>query len=269
MKQNSNPHYLIYKITNLLNNKIYIGLHKTYDINDDYMGSGKNIKNEIKLFGIENFKKEILFDFDNPDDMIKKEAELVNEEFLKRDDVYNIVLGGNAGWNKDAIKFGKLGASVLHEKRKNDEEFNKFYLQRLNNSLNNQNSKIKQKINWHKHFEENGGIYSFSGKHHSKETKRKMSETHKRNDHQKGEKNSQFGKRWIANIELKESKRISTDEKLPDGWLEGRVTNFDNFLEKYNDALTKKEKWHFIDYEKDIKENKIPRILKNKSKNKL
>ena len=97
MKQKSNPHYLIYKITNLLNNKIYIGLHKTYDINDDYMGSGKNIKNEIELFGIENFKKEILFDFDNFDDMIKKEAELVNEEFLKRDDVYNIVLGGNAG----------------------------------------------------------------------------------------------------------------------------------------------------------------------------
>ena len=57
MKQKSNPHYLIYKITNLLNNIIYIGLHKTYDINDDYMGSGKNIKNEIELFGIENFKK--------------------------------------------------------------------------------------------------------------------------------------------------------------------------------------------------------------------
>ena len=185
MKKDSKPHYLIYKITNLLNNKIYIGLNKTYDINDDYMGSGKNIKKEIELFGIENFKKEILFDFDNKDDMIKKEAELVNEEFLKRDDVYNIVLGGNAGWNKDAIKFGKLGALALYEKRKNDEEFNRFYLQRLKNSLNDQNLKITMKINWHKHFEENGGIYSFSGKHHSEESKRQMSETHKRNGDQK------------------------------------------------------------------------------------
>ena len=78
--------------------------------------------------------------------------------------------------------------------------------------------------------------------------------------------NPSEGKRWITNIELKESKRIPNDDKLPDGWLEGMISDFDKFLEKYNDALTKKEKWHFIDYEKDIKENKIPRILKNKKK---
>lgn len=80
--------------------------------------------------------------------------------------------------------------------------------------------------------------------------------------------NPSKGKRWITNIELKESKRIPNEDILPDGWLEGRVSDFDNFLEKYNDALTKKEKWHFIDYEKDIKENKIPRISKNKKKTK-
>lgn len=78
--------------------------------------------------------------------------------------------------------------------------------------------------------------------------------------------NPSEGKRWITNIELKESKRIQNQDKLPDGWLEGRISDFDKFLERYNDALTKKEKWHFIDYEKDIKENKIPRILKNKKK---
>ena len=81
--------------------------------------------------------------------------------------------------------------------------------------------------------------------------------------------NPSEGKYWITNIELKESKRIPNEESLPEGWLYGRISNFDKFLEKYNDALTKKEKWHFIDYKKDIKENKIPRILKNKSKNKL
>ena len=37
-------HYLIYKITNLINNKIYIGQHVTTNVNDDYMGSGDHIK---------------------------------------------------------------------------------------------------------------------------------------------------------------------------------------------------------------------------------
>jgi hypothetical protein len=54
--------------------------------------------------------------------------------------------------------------------------------------------------------------------------------------------NPSKGKRWITNIELKKSKMIPNEDKLPHGWLEGMVSNFDNFLEKYNDALTKKEK---------------------------
>jgi hypothetical protein len=78
--------------------------------------------------------------------------------------------------------------------------------------------------------------------------------------------NPSEGKRWITNIELKESKMIPNEDNLPVGWLEGMVFDFDKFLERYNDALTNKEKWHFIDYEKDIKENKIPRMLKNKKK---
>jgi len=41
-------HYLVYQITNLINYKIYIGVHQTYDINDCYMGSGKLIKTEQK-----------------------------------------------------------------------------------------------------------------------------------------------------------------------------------------------------------------------------
>lgn len=50
----------VYKTTNVLNGKIYIGVHSTDDLNDGYMGSGKAISTAIKKYGEENFTTEIL-----------------------------------------------------------------------------------------------------------------------------------------------------------------------------------------------------------------
>ena len=61
-------HFLIYKITNLINNKIYIGQHVTTNIDDDYMGSGDHIKNAIKKYGIENFHIELIEETDSPNE---------------------------------------------------------------------------------------------------------------------------------------------------------------------------------------------------------
>jgi hypothetical protein len=91
-------YYIVYKITNLINNKIYIGVHKTSNINDNYMGSGLLIRRAIKKYGIENFKKDILHTFDNEKDMYKAESKLVNEDFLKNN-VYNLTFGGLGSWN--------------------------------------------------------------------------------------------------------------------------------------------------------------------------
>lgn len=86
--------YLIYQITNKLNNYIYIGCHITENINDKYMGTGTNILKAIKEIGKENFIKEILFIYNNKQEMLDKEAELVNKKFVSRLDTYNISLGG-------------------------------------------------------------------------------------------------------------------------------------------------------------------------------
>lgn len=65
-------YFTIYKTTNLCNGKYYIGQHRTNNVNDDYLGSGIILKDAIKKYGKNNFKKEILFIFDNEYDMNKK-----------------------------------------------------------------------------------------------------------------------------------------------------------------------------------------------------
>lgn len=97
LKHTIMKHY-IYKTTNLINNKIYIGYHHSDDIeNDKYLGSGEYLLKAIKKYRRKNFKREILFEFDNQEDAYNKENELVDEIFVKRKDTYNTSIGGK-GW---------------------------------------------------------------------------------------------------------------------------------------------------------------------------
>jgi len=89
-------YYIIYEITNKINDKKYIGCHKTKNLKDNYMGSSKYLQNSIKKHGIENFEKIILHFCETEEDMLKKERELVNENIVKSDIYYNLTLGGNS-----------------------------------------------------------------------------------------------------------------------------------------------------------------------------
>lgn len=110
--------YTVYKTTNVTNGKFYIGVHKTDNVNDDYLGSGKVLKRAISKYGIHNFSKEILFIFENAEDAYLKEKELVNEELILSDESYNLRLGGFGGFDwiiKNKLQGNRTGSVVSQE----------------------------------------------------------------------------------------------------------------------------------------------------------
>lgn len=104
--------YIVYQTTNIINNKIYIGVHKVEnpDVFDGYLGCGVYIHSPssymypttpfqyaVKKYGISKFKRTTIKVFDNLQEAFNLEKELVNYEFLNRKDTYNAALGGGGG----------------------------------------------------------------------------------------------------------------------------------------------------------------------------
>lgn len=89
--------YTVYKTTNLINGKIYVGVHGCNDVEDSYLGSGHLILKAIKKYGKHNFKKEILSVFDNIEDAFRRESEIVDLDFVSQAYTYNLMTGGGVG----------------------------------------------------------------------------------------------------------------------------------------------------------------------------
>ena len=66
----------IYLTTNLVNNKKYVGMHKSAYFDPDYKGSGKILWQAIRKYGWENFKVELLVECETPEDLYKSEESL-------------------------------------------------------------------------------------------------------------------------------------------------------------------------------------------------
>ena len=94
MKKSKKYHY-IYKITNNINGKYYIGVHSTDDLHDGYFGSGNAIKVAIKKYGKENFTKEILEFVNSEKEKYQRERELVTEDIVNDPQSYNMTIGGS------------------------------------------------------------------------------------------------------------------------------------------------------------------------------
>lgn len=96
--------YTVYKTVCLVNQKFYIGVHKTDDPNDSYLGSGKYLKHAIAKYGVENFRKEVLAVFEVADEAFALERALVTRELVESKQCYNIKLGGEGGFDFINIK---------------------------------------------------------------------------------------------------------------------------------------------------------------------
>jgi len=90
-------YYLVYKTINLKNGKYYIGVHKTKNKNDSYLGSGMALKRAIKKYGKQNFSRSILQECSSEEDMYAKEKEIIKNHINDKM-CYNLNSGGFGGW---------------------------------------------------------------------------------------------------------------------------------------------------------------------------
>ena len=233
MKENKQKHYLIYQITNLVNGKIYIGKHETFNIEDNYFGSGNLVRAAINKHGLENFEFKILIDLKSREEMNLLEKMVVTEEFCEREDVYNIKVGGEGGWDHvnwksgcqnhiKKKKAGQLGgiAGMRSMKKQNTSPMEIFFKRSTKERIERWYSHITAiSRQWH---QEHSGYFAgernpMYGHVYTDETRQKMSIG------QSGSRNSQYGKMWICNDLTKESRSILKTDPIPDGWRKGRI----------------------------------------------
>lgn len=84
----------VYKITNEVNKKVYIGKHSGDIIEDDYWGSGIALTSAIKKYDKENFERIVLKEFDDEQEAYEYERSLVTEQFTISTNTYNLIPGG-------------------------------------------------------------------------------------------------------------------------------------------------------------------------------
>lgn len=206
-------YYIIYKITNKLDGKFYIGKHQTKNLDDGYMGSGILIRRAIAKHGVENFEKEILHVFETEEEMNKAEARLV----VISEDSYNLCPGGQGG-------FGYINAKIWVDEKRLEH----------NRRVTGFRNLDRTKYDW-KHYSKMGsarraemiktGVLNpntFQGKKHTEETILKMKSSRKGN--QTAEKNSQYGTCWITDgVKNKKVKKEEIDFWLEHGYHRGRI----------------------------------------------
>lgn len=101
----------VYKTTNTVNGKIYIGQKKSdVFLKEDYLGSGVRLKSSIKHHGRENFRVDLIECCNSKSELDEREKFWINYFDSRNPKVgYNITIGGDGTtgctiWNKGLTK---------------------------------------------------------------------------------------------------------------------------------------------------------------------
>ncbi len=104
----------VYRTTNLINGKIYIGQHSTNNLKDGYKGSGVLINKAFSKYGKDNFKFEIIEFSDSREYLDEIEKNIIKEQKALDSGVgYNIHQGGLGGSSYKKINQYELDGSFI------------------------------------------------------------------------------------------------------------------------------------------------------------
>jgi len=216
MSRKEKKYHFIYKTTNLLSGKYYIGMHSTDNLEDGYLGSGNRIRLAVRKHGKENFKREILEYCETREELGKREEDIVNLDEIAKVECMNLIVGGVISGFMDEehmIKCSVAGQKAFREKFNNDLNYKKEILVKMSLGAIKAMSEGKMKP-WSE-------TYDWTGKNHSDETKHKISESMKGKN--AGTLNSQYGSCWITKDGTnKKIKKEDLDSFINNGWVRGR-----------------------------------------------
>jgi hypothetical protein len=205
-------YYLLYKTTCQITGKFYCGMHKTEELEDGYLGSGKRLRASVAKYGKENFTRELISTHDSQETLSKAEEELITPEMLSNPMCLNLVPGGKGGSGP-----GKLGASLggqaYAKALEENSAFREVKIPQLCAA-----GKLGGALGSNLQIGERGKISA-----QTPEARSKRISTMRERGHQKGAKNSQSGTTCIYHPEHG-NKRIpqqEIDSWITQGWLPG------------------------------------------------
>jgi group I intron endonuclease len=213
----------IYLTTNKINDKRYIGQHKSKDWDYSYYGSGKYLKRAINKYGIESFTCFPLAWAWNKNELNRLEIEYIAHYKPE----YNLTKGGQNNGSGPRSEETKRKLSKAHKGKKLSEEHKKKIGDSVSGEKNGFYGKHHTEETRKKIVEVNKGNKYHFGHKHTEETKQIIKEKSKGNTSHLGHKHTEEtkkkcacnnGKHWFTNEIIN-----IFDYKCPDGFINGRT----------------------------------------------